>query len=370
MKNYRKAMKLIYLSTSKLHRNRANLIQTLYTVSAISKKNCYIDLYLPPVKKGIDIDSRLKDIGIEKTFNIFPTQLLHSRWKILNYLPLCLKMKRIQKDYDNILIRSYYLSKALITFRIPHIFEVHNVEQLENEGILSLIINAYNNGIIRYLISISKSASHSLIKKGANPDRISIIPCGVDYKHFSSIPLPQKARFARPRIMYIGRISNDRGLEIFKGLAQSGIGKVTLVGDLETPEADVGTTGNLELHPFVPHRDVIRWYEKCDIVLLPYQPHLTTAKSFSPLKLFEAMAAGRPIIASDLEPLREIIEDGVTGLLVEPTNLEAWKNALLRLKQDPDLAMSLGQNARQRARLYSWENRAEKILEFISGKNG
>jgi glycosyltransferase involved in cell wall biosynthesis len=89
----------------------------------------------------------------------------------------------------------------------------------------------------------------------------------------------------------------------------------------------------------------------------------------SPVKLFEAMAAGRPVIASDLPVLREIITDGENGLLVQPEDPQAWIQAIRRLQKSPQLAAEIAGNARKTAQSYSWDRRAAGILEKIENAN-
>jgi glycosyltransferase involved in cell wall biosynthesis len=87
----------------------------------------------------------------------------------------------------------------------------------------------------------------------------------------------------------------------------------------------------------------------------------------SPLKLFEYMAAGRPIIVSDLPVLREVVHDGVDALMCEPENTTAWEEALGRLARDADLRARLGREARAEfLRRHTWTARARAALSGIA----
>ena len=86
----------------------------------------------------------------------------------------------------------------------------------------------------------------------------------------------------------------------------------------------------------------------------------------SPLKVFEYMAAGKPILASDIPALREILRDGETALLLPPGEPEAWAAAARALLRDPGRAAALG--ARARAAFlaeYTWDARAARILAHL-----
>jgi glycosyltransferase involved in cell wall biosynthesis len=89
----------------------------------------------------------------------------------------------------------------------------------------------------------------------------------------------------------------------------------------------------------------------------------------SPMKLFEYMAHGKPIIAADLPAIREVLTDGETALLCEPGDVEAWRKAVERLRTDPDLRVVLGEAAFARLqRDYTWEGRARAVIERASAE--
>ena len=355
----------IYLSTSKLHRNRANLVQTLHTVQALVRTGCNVLLLIPPVRRGVNVSERLKEMGIDRQLQIKPTSLLHSRWKPVGFLPLCLAMRRRLLTAERVMVRSHYISKALLRHGIPHWFEVHDVEQLRREGYLNKLVAGCKKGIVTRLLPISMAAGEALEQAGAPARRIMVVPCGVEYQRFSSIKAPDIRAMKSPKIMYIGRISMDRGLEIFIHLARQRAGDIYLIGEIENGEELLRREQGIRYISSQPHKYVPSWYEKCDIVLLPYQPILSTSTWFSPLKLFEAMAAGRPIVASDLKPIREVLTHGRTGLLVRPDDPEEWLKAVNTLKNHPEMAVALGKRAREVARSYSWDARAMKLLDPV-----
>jgi len=256
------------------------------------------------------------------------------------------------------MVRAPELSVILMAMKIPHILEVHEASYLGQNGLIAKIVGGHRSGIIRWLLPITKADAVFLAKAGAAPDRIHVSPSGVSIDDFSSVPQFDPGILDRPRFVYLGRISVDRGLDVFREIARRGIGDVTLVGEQDDSAVPVP---NLNIHPFVPHSRIPAWYERCDVVLLPYQRNLRHAGSISPIKLFEAMAAGRPIIASDLPPIREVIEHERTGLLVRPEDMDGWIGAVRRLQTDRGLAVRIASGARDSASRYSWRRRAEGI---------
>jgi glycosyltransferase involved in cell wall biosynthesis len=109
-----------------------------------------------------------------------------------------------------------------------------------------------------------------------------------------------------------------------------------------------------------------------DVLLAPYQYGTKTAggvdstRWMCPIKLFEYMSTGIPVICSDLPVLRERITNGLNGLLVKEEDVDAWVSALTKLK-DTNLRKELGGNARQLIEdKHTWEKRAFTVLEGMN----
>ena len=350
-------MAVIYLGRSRLHRNRANLIQTLHTVAALDRLGVPITLELPPWKSP-DVGARLAEFGIDTPLNLRARHLLHRRWNPRWFALLNRKRLRRQTVY----LRNPQLSLALGGLGIPHHFEVHQVRALEENGSLGTVTALHRKGVIQWLVPITRAAADALVAAGADSERIHIAPSGVDLSRYRDIPAIARADLAKPRALYAGRISRSRGLDVMRALAADGTADVLLVGDAEDP---VEPSEPLELRPFVPPAAVPELYREAPLVLLPYQPELPHSDAISPIKLFEAMAAGRIIIASDLPPIREVVDHERTGLLVPAGDVEAWRAAVQRLKDEPDFALMLAANARAEAPRFSWEARARGLIQAL-----
>jgi glycosyltransferase involved in cell wall biosynthesis len=110
-----------------------------------------------------------------------------------------------------------------------------------------------------------------------------------------------------------------------------------------------------------------------DVLLAPYAPDVATRGGdktgawMSPLKLFEYMAACRPIVASSLPAIREVLEDGVTASLCDPIDPQAWVAAIERILSDREYAMRIAEGAYLKAkREHTWQKRGELILEAVA----
>jgi glycosyltransferase involved in cell wall biosynthesis len=101
------------------------------------------------------------------------------------------------------------------------------------------------------------------------------------------------------------------------------------------------------------------------VVVAPFLHTAMTESHTSPLKAFEAMAAGRPIVASALPSSREFLRDGENALLVPPGDAEALAAALRRVLGDPGLAERLARSAWEASPAFSWEARAGALRELF-----
>lgn len=186
---------------------------------------------------------------------------------------------------------------------------------------------------------------------------------------------PQRA----VRLGYVGHLYAGRGIEILFAIAEALPGvELHLIGGSEIDLARwrrQPTPANLRLHGFVAPARLAALYGELDILLMPYQRRVAVAGGrsetsgwMSPLKLFEYMAAGRAIVASDLPVLREVLEDGHNALLVAPEDPEAWLAAVRQLLDDPALRRRLGETARRRhGESYTWDARARAVVAGLRG---
>lgn len=110
---------------------------------------------------------------------------------------------------------------------------------------------------------------------------------------------------------------------------------------------------------------VPRHLQAFDVCTMPFPWTEHFARYASPMKLFEYMASGTPVVASALPAIAEIIRDGENGLLVPPGDPSALASALRRLRDDPALASRLAARARCDVAPYAWRHRASRILEWV-----
>jgi glycosyltransferase involved in cell wall biosynthesis len=127
------------------------------------------------------------------------------------------------------------------------------------------------------------------------------------------------------------------------------------------PEIESGLIAPGWVHP----RDLPRYMAAFDMCVQPLPWTEGFAYDASPLKLFEYMASGTPVLSTNLPSLREILRDGSNAILVRPNDARSMADGMVRLLQQPELAKSIAAQAQHDVREYSWRSRAERIMAFI-----
>ncbi|MBI4216224.1 MAG: glycosyltransferase family 4 protein [Chloroflexi bacterium] len=203
------------------------------------------------------------------------------------------------------------------------------------------------------------------------PGYYNIIPNGIDYERFSqeTAPMPD-FRDGKLNILFVGRLEKRKGLKylmqafefIKREFPQARLIVVGPAGGaLPIYQKFVAERG-LEDVAFVgrvSEDDLPRYYAAADVFCAP----ATGNESFG-IVLLEAMASGRPVVASNIEGYASVIPSREVGILVEPESVESLVGALSHLLADASLRQRMGEAGRRHARQYSWDLVAQKVLSY------
>jgi glycosyltransferase involved in cell wall biosynthesis len=215
-------------------------------------------------------------------------------------------------------------------------------------------------------------------------DSISTVvaPNGVDLERYRDLPAAEEARKAlglpdQLTAGYTGHLYPGRGLDLMVELAKHypEISFLWAGGEdsaVERWRAQLDAQGfeNIRLYGFLSNEELPMVQASCDVLLMPYERQIEvssggdTAAFASPMKVFEYLAAGRAILASDLPVIREILNES-NSVLLPPEDVVAWADALEKLMLDPGQRSWLAAHAREDASQYSWIARAERALEGL-----
>lgn len=208
---------------------------------------------------------------------------------------------------------------------------------------------------------------------------ILVAPDGADLFDDSKEPIIPKKENSELSAGYMGHLYKGKGMELIEEIAPSMPQvRFDVVGgtatDLEFWKPRFIRMENVHFHGHVPHWKTQNYLKSFDLVLLPNQKQVATSMSpdsnisrwTSPLKAFEYMSAGLPIIASDQENLREVFKHKYNALLCDPENPREWVSAIEAVRGSLDLRSTLSRNARTEFEAnYTWYARAQNILRRI-----
>ncbi len=200
--------------------------------------------------------------------------------------------------------------------------------------------------------------------------KLEIIPNGVDAERFGRpLPPPPPMRDGRPCILFVGRFEPRKGLEVLleayaRLKPQRPETRLVVVGAGKRRamhEAWVQERGLPDVHfaGYVPDAQLPAYYQHAAVYCAPN----TGNESFG-IVLLEAMAAGAPLVASDIEGFRAVVRDGRDGLLVPPEDPAALAETLAQLLADPARARALAACGPGRAREFDWPHVAARVARF------
>lgn len=369
-------MKIVYISNSVIPSRLANSIHIMKMCQAFARCGHEVVL-LAPDRKDIGLTEGVADIyeyyGVERSFRIVKLPWLPIRGRELAYgLMGALKARSLSPDliYSRFLLGSY----CSLLLRMPVVFESH--QPVSDANLFGKMIRSDN---LRHLVVITESLKkHYQDNYPLRNGQIIVAPDAADEPEDRVLEKVEMGNAGRLQVGYTGHLYAGRGIEVIAELAERcARADFHIVGGMEEDIArwrnELRDVRNIRFHGFVPHGQLGRYLRACDVLLAPYQRKVSvlgggdTAKWMSPMKLFEYMAAGKPIICSDLPVLREVLEDGKTALLCPPDDVGRWEAALCSLQENVSLRAQLGKNAREEfLQKYTWEARVRNVVKQLT----
>ncbi len=233
------------------------------------------------------------------------------------------------------------------------------------------------------VVTVSRVLKEELVVRGVEPSRILVCPNGVDPEIFR----PDRDGAAVRRrldlegktvIGFIGTFGPWHGARVLARAAgevarRDPTAAFLFVGDgperksVEAIVREEGIPDRCRFTGLVPQEEAPDYLAACDLFASPHLPNPDGTRFFgSPTKLFEYMAMGKGIVASDLEQIGEVLETGRTAVLVPPGDAAALGAALLKLTSDSVLRQRLGSEGRRVAiARHTWERNAATILDLV-----
>jgi glycosyltransferase involved in cell wall biosynthesis len=398
---------LVYLANIRLPTEKAHGYQICQMCQAFAQQGVEVSL-LHPRRRQVSrtaIDPRLKKqtvfeyYGLENCFQV--RSLPNWDWVVLNlfipdvlFAPIFFLHSLLWGLYAVWVARRmkaelYYTRDTSIAFwlgvlNLAFVYEAHGLPKRGQRWLLQKIARF---SALQGVVVLTSFLQKGLVELGFAPEKVLVQPDGVNLSLFTHLPAQPACRqqlqlpIDRFIIGYIGRfraMAMEKGIsELVAAIAQLPPGgqeplllcvggPMDAVPTYQKEAEQMGLSARyLQFRDRVPNTEVPLWIKACDVVTIPWTWTEFSAYFTSPMKLFEYMAAGGAIVASDLPALREVLTHAQNAWLVEPGNPDALAQGIATLLHHPDLKQQLQQQAQRDVQAYTWNGRARQILAYL-----
>jgi glycosyltransferase involved in cell wall biosynthesis len=367
-------VKIIYAFPEPLPLDRARGLQAVSTVAAMGRAGIEVDFAFVPVA-GVD---PFTHYGLSRPAGVTLIPIARSlSWPLSRLHSNRLFFANLRRHFGDMLYRRPLMVRhlklaALIVERLPGasmLYEAHEVfgdtaaaGKRETNRALERSIMARAQAVV----ANSGATACRLKELYPAPAVLEVVPNGVD----RPVQLPDKPwTEARRHVIYAGSFFPWKGAtELVRAAAGLPGYRITLVGGDEARIRELGSGVSSEGAELIfaghlPHAQVMSRLSAACIAVLPNRDD-TDSSFTSPIKLFEYMAAGCAIVASDLPALREILT-GEEAVWVQPGDPEALAAGIRRLGEDALLATRMGQRVREKSTRYTWDARANRLISLL-----
>mgnify|MGYP001032603236 CR=1 FL=1 len=410
-------LSIYYIARSRIPSERAEILTTLHTSDALAGKGCEVDIFLSSLKVTFEPSlNEFNKLGVSGYYGVrrkipihrVPVFQRHLKlfpyskrgligWRIadLSFDPIAVLYVAIYMlshgRPDALIIRGLPTTFTFLLFKhiigVPIIYEAHHILNFQHDvnfraKVREIFVLKNADGII----AVTENIKKLMVKMGIPQHKICIASTGASIEMFG---VPMKKQAVRkqlmlpancPIILYVGALYSYKGADILlrafkKVREQVADAKLLIAGGLRKEE-DASYIGKLIddfklresviLTGYVPFYKVPFYIGSADIAVFAPPRTFYTEYCGESLKVWQYMAARKPIIASRLKSLEESLTHEVNALLVAPSDVNELSNTMIRLIKDQALAEALADRAFNDFKAnYSWEKRGERIIEFI-----
>lgn len=377
-------MKLAYLSShSSVPSRAANSVHIMRMCDAYAEIGIDVTLFVSNSGERNSLEEIKNFYHIKNCFKIHyhrqPKGWFFSKWLLFFGVPL----KVWFKNFDVVHTRNLATAFGLVKFfKVPVILELHD-SPFKNEHSKKMYYGIQKYDHLKIIVSITAALAEHIKPHTYNPKKILVLPDGVsnnflhENKNFSVLDHFSQLRERYKLIAgYTGHLYEGRGINLIVNLARElpeiyfylagGTDQEIFKYRLETSHLP-----NIEFAGFKSQKEIQVIQKSVDVLLMPYENKVSvstggdTAKFASPLKMFEYMASGKPIISSRLPVLFEVLKDGYNAFMVPYEEIDSWKKILLELSEDKSKGAKIAAQAKVDVRNFTWEKRAKYIVDFF-----
>jgi glycosyltransferase involved in cell wall biosynthesis len=394
-------VRIRYFADIRFPLERANGVQTMETCHALARRGHEVCLVVRPDSAMPARDPwayyglpRVPALTIEyvsapaSPSGRRAAYVAHSVWRSLG-----------RARADAILTRDLTIAGLLLRLpasaRPPVVYESHGFAPAVGEALPAMLSNAAGLSAAKGrrlearerlvwtraggYITITAALARELEGRFGPRPGLAVVPDGARLPELDGVGLRRDRGPGGPVVGYAGHLYPWKGADVLVAAIERLPGvRALIVGGLEGETdldrvralADRAAPGRVTFTGQVDPPRVAALLRQADVLALPNTPGRVSAAYTSPLKLFEYMASGRPIVASDLPALREILRPDGNAVLVEAGSAEALAAGVARVLGDGALASRLAAEAREDVREWTWDRRAERIEALVESVTG
>jgi glycosyltransferase involved in cell wall biosynthesis len=394
-------VRILYLSAARIPSEKAHALQTLQTAAAMRAEGHDVELWRPYRASDAAL---LRALDPSQTLGVplrvvaspdllplerrLPARLAVPMFALQSALyGLAAAARARRRGADLYFTREWLVALWLDRLGMPYVLEEHRSHR-ERPATQRRIAAMARRRPMRRLAVVTRGLAEAYAAAGVPVEKIAVVPDAVDVDLFGE-ELPAAAarqEFGLPPdraiVGYVGRFQTmnaEKGIvDVLDAAAASADpavrgalyafvgGPIELApGYRATARARGLPESATAFYDRVAHQRVPRLLRAFDVCVMPFPDAPHYRHDMSPLKMFEYMAAARPIVATELPSIREVLDDGQTALLVPPGDPAALAAAIGRLLADAPLRARLGEAAAREAQRYSWRGRARALLDGL-----
>jgi len=363
---------IYYLSSSRLPIEEANAIHVINMSLAFSETGSKVELYIAGLVKDIPHSAGAINFKLTKPFK-------NSQVRSFVRIFYVLKDFFIKRKKGIVFGRDFLSISILALLGRDVYLEVH--EPPSSKLRKYLFEKVIKRKSLRGIVVITEKLKHYFVENyGISPDLIMTAPDCANIKdkqqNGMNLKLGADGEFI---VGYAGSLYPGKGVDFILEIAEKMPDTQFFIAggsSHEISEMKKNAPKNVEFKGRLAHQDVDMFLEGCSVLLAPYKKRVESASGndigrwMSPLKIFEYMASGRPMIASDIDVIREVLENGVDSLLAEPENVSAWVEQITYLEKNLETRNRIAMNGYQSVKTqFTWHHRAAELKNFFQDKS-
>lgn len=368
--------KLVYIADIRLPTEKAHGIQIMEMCSAFADLGLAVTLYVPKRHTPITTDpfeyyEVKRNFTIHRLFCIDLTNFGSIGFTVqrLSFTKMALLKSLFQKN------TIFYTRDSLIAFGLT--FFGKEVVWEGHQGEINIVVRVLLRCHTKMVV-ISHALKNLYVSLGAVPENILVSSDAVDIHKFSLQVTKEEARkklnlpLDTKIVLYTGHLYSWKGAhtlaEAAKDFPQDTV--ALFVGgtekDIQNFKHEYGGYQSIMILGNKPHQEIPLYLQSADVAVIPNSSKEDISRLYtSPMKLFEYMASGIPIVASNLPSLKEVLI-GENAVFAEADNPTSFKKEIVDLLADESKMARMRQKSLEESKKYSWENRANNILDFVT----